>query len=828
MRCWGQNTNGVLGYGNGVNIGDDESPATAGPVDLGAGRTATRIASGAGAVHMCAILDNGTVRCWGNGANGRLGYANTTSIGDNETPGSVGPVDLGVGRTATRIAVGGYVTCAVLDNASVRCWGLGTGGRLGYGNTTTVGDDETPAAVGPVDLGAGRTALELSSGGAATTTTLAGFTCVVMDDHRVRCWGTSQNGQLGYGNTTAIGDNELPSAAGPVDLGVGPGDPALGVSVTADETSVVAGETVHLHVTVTNLGVPALSSLSLSVPVAPDCEGPVGDLAAGAHQTIDCTVTTDGDDVGTFSVTATADSAQTAPVASSPVDVTVTAPPPAALTAELTADQSTVAVGADIDYHLTVTNTGGVAATGIAVTDAAVPTCAGPVADLAPGAHHTVDCTYRTRSGDLGTYSNTASVDSAQTDPVDSNTVPVTVTAPAGSGVVSGTVAESGSGTALGGKLVSVLSASDFSPVGLDVTDEAGHYAAAVPTGDYFVFVLDPTGAHVNGFAGAPDRLTVTAGATIATDPTLASTRGTVSGTIHDDTTLGPLADVAAMTVDLVTGQPGAGAVTGADGHYTVSGLRPGPRLLRYVDLTGGHLPEFHDDAVALEDVDIVDIVDATTVGADAGLATQPTPVGGAHLTGVVTEQGSGAPLEGVVVLAVRASDLSLAVGGRSGPGGAFDLTVDPGDYKLAYYDPTGAHLFEWFDGRATSELAAAASVTAAAGTPGTADASMVLSTGGVAGTVTADGTGDPLNGLLVVAINPTGTVVGAAVTAGDGTFAITGLAQGTVKLRFVDPAGTYTSEYHHDSPIFDTATPVTITNGTTASVDAALTTAAP
>ena len=94
-----------------------------GPVDLGAGRTARAIA--AGFYHACAILDKGQVRCWGAGYYGALGYGNTSSIGDNETPGSVGPVDLGAGRTAVAITAGGYHTCAILDNGRVRCWGYG-------------------------------------------------------------------------------------------------------------------------------------------------------------------------------------------------------------------------------------------------------------------------------------------------------------------------------------------------------------------------------------------------------------------------------------------------------------------------------------------------------------------------------------------------------------------------------------------------------------------------------------------------------------------------------------------------------------------------------
>ena len=63
MVCWGKNFDGQLGYGNQDPIGDDETPSAAGHVDLGAGRTA-RVLS-AGGDNTCAILDNGSVRCWG-------------------------------------------------------------------------------------------------------------------------------------------------------------------------------------------------------------------------------------------------------------------------------------------------------------------------------------------------------------------------------------------------------------------------------------------------------------------------------------------------------------------------------------------------------------------------------------------------------------------------------------------------------------------------------------------------------------------------------------------------------------------------------------------
>jgi len=147
VRCWGFGGGGLLGYGAENTIGDDETPAAAGPVDLGAGRTAVGLS--VGAFHACAVLDDGTVRCWGFGGDGRLGYANTAAIGDDETPGSAGPVNLGAGRTAKALTAGRAHSCAVLDDGTVRCWGFGFDGRLGYGNQDSIGDDETPGSVRP-------------------------------------------------------------------------------------------------------------------------------------------------------------------------------------------------------------------------------------------------------------------------------------------------------------------------------------------------------------------------------------------------------------------------------------------------------------------------------------------------------------------------------------------------------------------------------------------------------------------------------------------------------------------------------------------------------
>lgn len=210
VRCWGTADHGQLGYGDTVDVGDDESPADVGPVDIGPGRTATAIA--AGDFHTCVVLDDGDVRCWGLGGSGRLGNGAAAAIGDDETPASAPTVDLGAGRTAKAISAGDSHTCALLDDGSMRCWGYGRNGQLGYASTASVGVTTTPAALGPIDLGPGRTAVTIAAGGE--------HTCARLDDASVRCWGRGLYGEVGHCSTASIGDDETPGTIDPVNLGV--------------------------------------------------------------------------------------------------------------------------------------------------------------------------------------------------------------------------------------------------------------------------------------------------------------------------------------------------------------------------------------------------------------------------------------------------------------------------------------------------------------------------------------------------------------------------------------------------------------------------------
>lgn len=202
VRCWGSNSSGQLGYGNTLNIGDDEAPISAGNVSVGG----TVVQLAVGGMHTCALLSSGKVRCWGDNSVGQLGYGNNDNIGDDELPLVAGDID--VGSPVTKITAGFAHTCALLSSGAVRCWGYGTYGRLGYGNTATVGITNTPASAGDVQIGG--LATDIASGGATT--------CAILKSGQLVCWGRSHFGQLGYGNMNDVGDDELPVSAGSVAI----------------------------------------------------------------------------------------------------------------------------------------------------------------------------------------------------------------------------------------------------------------------------------------------------------------------------------------------------------------------------------------------------------------------------------------------------------------------------------------------------------------------------------------------------------------------------------------------------------------------------------
>jgi alpha-tubulin suppressor-like RCC1 family protein len=70
---------------------------------------------------------------------GQLGIGSTVDISETETPGNSKTVDLGANAVVTAVASGYFSVCAIVDD-TVKCWGLGSDGQLGQGNTDSLGN----------------------------------------------------------------------------------------------------------------------------------------------------------------------------------------------------------------------------------------------------------------------------------------------------------------------------------------------------------------------------------------------------------------------------------------------------------------------------------------------------------------------------------------------------------------------------------------------------------------------------------------------------------------------------------------------------------------
>ncbi|RJQ54728.1 MAG: hypothetical protein C4526_04935 [Nitrospiraceae bacterium] len=176
VACWGYNYAGQLGMDR---AGPDKCyydlySCSSTPVDVAG--VANAIAIAAGDEHSCALLSDATVKCWGWNYYGQSG--NGDGIQYHISPVAVSGID-----NAVAIDAEGHHTCALLADGTVRCWGYNAYGELGDGTRNTA---FTPVAVNGID-----TATAIDSG--------RDFSCALLADGSVKCWGKGEYGSLGNG-----------------------------------------------------------------------------------------------------------------------------------------------------------------------------------------------------------------------------------------------------------------------------------------------------------------------------------------------------------------------------------------------------------------------------------------------------------------------------------------------------------------------------------------------------------------------------------------------------------------------------------------------------
>jgi alpha-tubulin suppressor-like RCC1 family protein len=170
---------------------DSLTPASFGGTDMGSrsplvgdfdtsDANDTRAAVTGGDVHSCALTSTGGVRCWGGGTHGRLGNGESVN---STTPVAVTGLSSGV----RAVVAGGQHTCALTSGGAVKCWGYNAHGQLGNGTNTS--------STTPVDVSG------LSSGVTSITAGSA-HTCARISGGVLKCWGYNADGQLGNGTNT--------------------------------------------------------------------------------------------------------------------------------------------------------------------------------------------------------------------------------------------------------------------------------------------------------------------------------------------------------------------------------------------------------------------------------------------------------------------------------------------------------------------------------------------------------------------------------------------------------------------------------------------------
>lgn len=232
VRCWGLNLHGALGDGSVTN--STRPTVVAGLTDaVSVGVSNPYRSSVNQRGHACALIADGSVRCWGGNMSGQLGNGTTT---DSNVPVTVlnvaGATQLSVGgyrncalisdgtircwgssfgstpvqvsgiTNAVQVSVGGLHACAVLADGSVTCWGDNSAGQLGDGTTAARTSPVTVVGVsGATQVSAADGAIEWFFGG-GTSTQAWGSSCAIVAGGAVKCWGDNSAGQIGDGTTT--------------------------------------------------------------------------------------------------------------------------------------------------------------------------------------------------------------------------------------------------------------------------------------------------------------------------------------------------------------------------------------------------------------------------------------------------------------------------------------------------------------------------------------------------------------------------------------------------------------------------------------------------
>lgn len=233
--CWGYNVYGNLGNESLVGV-INYSPYAVNVTTLQHTQRQA-VAIGSGFYHTCALLDNGSIGCWGNGDDYEFGDGSSGLEYYNAKY-----VSFPQGRTAITLEVGDNHNCAILDDNSTWCWGEHNRGQRGDGGI------------------GGSYPTQVQTSGYYFTSISAGQynTCGISNTQQVYCWGENWDYQVGIG-TESRDDVQTPAL---VNLGSSTQNGPQQYPLIHDRDP-------------DNDGIPSIFD---STPLAPDCRAGTYDI----------------------------------------------------------------------------------------------------------------------------------------------------------------------------------------------------------------------------------------------------------------------------------------------------------------------------------------------------------------------------------------------------------------------------------------------------------------------------------------------------------------------------------------------------------------------
>ena len=208
LWCWGSNSAGELGINKKTLKEYPEVTIVApAPGDPGV------VSVTAGRQHSCATLSDGVVKCWGNNDFGQLAQGHFTE--------TLAPAPVTGLASTVVVTAGGFHACAPLATGELQCWGSNGSGQLGDG---TVVNRNLPTHVPKYQVGSSAPGWMVQTVGLGVT-----MTCAINVDGSLHCWGENTRGQLGDGTHVSRGTPEVVSI--PCVNGYHPGGDGLCIAM---------------------------------------------------------------------------------------------------------------------------------------------------------------------------------------------------------------------------------------------------------------------------------------------------------------------------------------------------------------------------------------------------------------------------------------------------------------------------------------------------------------------------------------------------------------------------------------------------------------------